>query len=204
MTRAETKKAIYESIFKEGKSHQLTFDTLLGDTDMQPEMLAKAVSMVPSRAKREQWRIWNYIYIALLGAFCLLRMLAFFSWGFLGEMAMSQTLILILLSVWVPYLGIRAALTARMESYHTIGIVLIINVFQSFKIILLADPTIWTGTIFALSIIFLSFFLPFKLKTPYKQVVEAGTTGTMTTTYVFDEQSGIAYGDLLDDFKSEN
>lgn len=204
MTKVETKKEIYNSIITEGNSHQLTFDTLLGNSDMQPEMLAREVSRVPSIVKREQWRILNYVYIALLGAFCLLRIWWFFTMGALGGVEISQTLWLVLLSIFMPVLGIWAALTARMETYNIVGIVLIINIFQSVKAIIGSSPVAWAATVMTLSIIFLSFFLPYKLKTPYtrKQVVDADTTGTMTTTYVFDEESRIAHGELLDEFKS--
>ena len=202
MTKRETKKAIYTAIVKEQKTHQETFDTLRGFSDLDTETLADEVAKVPSAAKQQKQRTLIYIYVVLLGLVIILRLLGVYAMTTMTAINPGMLLILIALGVVVPAVGIYGALTTRIEVYRTVGILLILSVVRSFT--KEQFPTEIIGFLVLIPFVaaaFFSFYIPTRCKTAYsKKIRKEEVDGKERTSveYVFDDFEKWENKELLD------
>lgn len=203
MTKRQTKKAIYQAIVKDGKSHQQAFDELKSSSEMDLESLANEVSKVPSAAKNEQFKTLVYSYVILLGVIIVLRALGVFGLFYGQNINMNLILLFIALGIVFPVMGIVGALTFRIDSYRSIAIIMILGIVRSFnkEVIDAIDIYFILTLIPFLAVIILAFIIPTKLKTEYtKKVNKTESEGKVKTSlsFVFDENVAIERADLLD------
>lgn len=170
LTKRELKKAAYQMIFKEGKSHQEAFDNLRKTKSIASDDLAEMIAKIASRQKLKEQYVLNYIFIGLLAVIIILRGLSIVG---LGSTDMGILSIAFLIAFIVPGLGIYGALAGKTEFYFSTGALLLITMIrtitnQNFS----NDPL---NFVFAIPIVLasvLAFYLPSKLKTPYKKTIE--------------------------------
>lgn len=203
MKKREVRKEVYQLIVKEGKSHQETFDELRESTGMNAEALAAEVSKVPSPARQDHHKALVFVYVGLLCLVILLRTLSIFTLSWTEGVQVKFLFLMVLVGVILPLSGIWGALTARSEMYQVVGVFLAISVFRGFTQgqfplealdILLLIPFV--------AVIILSFYIPYKLKTPYQKMIRKMEADGMVTTkieYVFDSSLPRKQSGLIDD-----
>ena len=202
MTKRQTKKAIYQAIVKEGKSHQQTFEELRTSSDLDLESLATEIAKVPSAAKNTEFKSLIYTYIALLAVVIVLRSLGVFIMLYDKNINMNFVLLLVAIGIVFPVLGIVGALTSRVDSYRSIAIIMILGVVRSFNKQVIDSMDIYTVLVLLpyLAVVILAFIIPTKLQTNFsKKVDKFEFDGQMKSSinYVFDEKI-IQRTDLLD------
>ncbi len=201
MTKKQIRSAGYKAIVKENKSHQEAFDDISSIQGVDQKLLADELSKIPSNGKQKSTSTLRYIFIAALILLAGMRILAIVLLGIDGNIGGSIIMLLVLFGVVVPGIGIYAALVSKVELYMTTGIFLSISLFRSLtKGEITTDPETLIGLIpFAVAVA-LAFFIPTKLKTPYKRtVVEHFIDGKTNKKieYIF-EDTRLNQEDILD------
>lgn len=163
----------HKAIVKEHKSHQEAFDEISEHPGVDRKLLADELSKIPSSGKLKATTSLRYTFIAALAILGGVRLLALVLLMIEGGMPnLGFLAILIALSVAVPVLGIYTALAGRVEHYTTTGVLLAISVFRAVS---RGEIHIdWESLIFLLPLVIafgLAFYIPTKLKTPYKRTV---------------------------------
>jgi len=204
MKKRQLKKEAYKLIVKEGRSHQETFEALRPQSSIGPEDLANEISKVPSKQKNNEFKTLRYILIGALGAVIILRIISIYALTL--EMNLNTPLLLlgIILGIFVPVLGIIGILISKPETYSVVALLLILGIFRSLRQenVDLNDPITWAVLAPFILAIGLSFFLMFKLKTPFTKKVnkETSESGEIITKvqYTFEEQK-LSNSELLDE-----
>ena len=203
MTKREIKKAAYQAIVKENKSHQETFDELRKTSSIELETLADEVAKIPNSSKHNSQQTLRFIFIGALAVVILLRVLGVISLASMENINPSILLIAMGLGLVIPALGIYGALTSRVDLYKTTGILLILNVVRSFTngqiSADLIDYIVLIPYIIAAS---LAFYVPSRLKTNYsKKVVKQEVNGEMKPSlqFNFDSSNLDMNNELLDE-----
>ncbi|MCR9174087.1 MAG: hypothetical protein NXI10_16415 [bacterium] len=205
MTKNQIRKAAYQAIYKEGKTHNETFIELKAKTKMDGDGLADIISGTISRAKHDQTKpIWT-AYLAVLGAIILLRLLYLYVLfnGFSSNIANQPIFILmaVVFSLAVPAYGFYGILTARRNVIVPVALLLILGIFRGLRHV--QNPLNWDSLIvYALvaGLVVLSILLWTKWKTPYSKKVETVSTEAgekKKLRYEFEESS--VNSELLDD-----
>lgn len=162
----------YKSIVKENKSHQEAFDEISQSPGVDLKLLADELSKIPSSGKQKATASLRYTFIGalvVLGGYRVLGTLLLLTDGVpdIGFMVF-----IILLSIFVPVIGIYTAISGRVEHYTTTGILLGMAVFRSVS---KGEIHIDVNSLFFLLPVLiafvLAFYIPTKLKTPYKRTV---------------------------------
>lgn len=191
MTKRQLKKAAYTAIVKEGRSHQVTFNSLRTQSDLELETLANEVAAIPSKDKSEKYKTLRYLFVGILVLLLIIRGLGIAAFGMIQEINPPLLLVLILLGIVVPALGIYGVFTSKVDLYKTTGILLILGVVRSFSNGQFSTEII--DLLFLIPVglaIGLAFFIPTKLKTPFtKKVVikEVNGVNKKALDFVFDE-----------------
>ncbi|MNJ84058.1 hypothetical protein D3C87_14980 [compost metagenome] len=198
LTKRELRKAAYQMIFKEGKSHQETFDKLRETKSMASDDLAELIAKIPSRQKLKEQNVLNYAFIGLLSAIIILRGL---SLAGLGSTDMGILSIALLIAFIVPGIGIYGALAGKTELYFSTGALLLITIIrtitnQNFS----NDPLNYVFTIPIVLASVLAFYLPSKLKTSYRKTIERKEVdGVVKPVAIYQsEENRFFREDLLD------
>lgn len=205
MTKRQVRKAAHTSIYKEGKSHNTTFNELRGKAKMDGNALAEIISGIVSREKYEQTKpIWM-AYLGVLGVIILLRLfyvyLVFSQLQAAGSVQPIVMLFVVVFSIGVPAFGVYSILTASRSSLYPVAAFLVLGVLRSMRYTSLSlswDSLIVYGLIAVL--IVLTILLWMKWKTPYSKQVEVVSTedgDKKRLQYTFEESSGS--DELLDD-----
>lgn len=202
MTKRQTKKAIYQAIVKEGKSHQQTFDELRTSSELDLESLANEIAKAPSASKNTQFKNLIYTYVALLAVVIVLRSLGVFVMLYDKNINMNFILLLVAIGIVFPVLGIIGALTSRVDSYRSIAIIMILGVVRSFNKQVIDTMDIYTVLTLLpyLAVVILAFIIPTKLQTSFsKKVDKVEIDGKIKSSisYVFEEKV-FQRADLLD------
>ena len=201
MTKKQLRSAGYKAIVKNHKSHQEAFDEINETPGIDQHLLAEELTKIPSSGKQQATTSLRYIFIVSLILIIAMRIYAIVVLGIEGGMNPSLIGVLLLFGILIPGYGIYAALFSKSELYSMVGFLLILGIFrfvtrESFS----ADPITYIAYIpFAIAI-GLAFFIPFKLKTPFKKTVsEHFIDGKMQhkTRYEF-EDTRANQSDLLD------
>lgn len=203
MTRRQLKKAAYKAILKENKSHQETFDELVVKAEIEKEKLADDVSKVPSTIKMQEQKTLIYSYVAVLGLIIIMRGTTIAGFGFSEQLDLRLVGLMIILGMAVPALGIWASLTGRMDQLVSVGILLGISVLRSFTNgHVQIDSTILLFLIPVAVAIVLSFYLPTRMKTPYKKQINKEEIDGRTHTrveYKFAATGRVQHPEIVDD-----
>lgn len=201
MTKKQIRLAGYDAIVKENKSHQEAFDDITSTQGIDRKLVAQELSKIPSSGKQKSTSTLRYIFIAALALLAAMRILTIVLLGIEGNINGSIIGLLVLFGVVIPGVGIYAALFSKVELYMGTGIFLSVSLFRALmKGEMTADPETLIGLIpFAVAVA-LAFFIPTKLKTPYKRnVVEHYIDGKLNkkVEYVF-EDTRLNQADILD------
>lgn len=204
MNKFQTRKEIYTSIVKRGKSHQETFDELSTKTSLDLKWLANEVAKFPTKIGNEKQNVLRYIYMGLLVLAILLRLIWILSTVQLSETNKSALLLLAALGVLIPLMGIIGSIKRNIQSYTTMAIIGFINVFKTISYFENTDnPLLLIGLFPYVGIIILALYIPTKLKTPYKiEITEGvgpnGVDVLITEKYVFETPLMESESELLD------
>lgn len=172
MIRSQIRNLGGKAIVKNNKSHQETFDELSQTPGVDRQYLAQELSKIPSNGKQKSTASLRYTFIACLIFLAALRVLAIvmlqaevaFSLRFLG--------FIIIVALVVPVVGIYAALFHKIQYYQATGILLAFSLFQSIRRgeLVMEVESLLVLVPFA-GAVFLVFFIPSKMKTPFKKTV---------------------------------
>jgi hypothetical protein len=201
MSRLKTRKAAHKLIFKENKSHQEAFDILSKEISGSKEALAGEVSAIPSKAQYDRIKVLIIVYIAFLGIILVLRSIGIY---FVVQEIEQPVILLLLvaLEIFLPVFGIIGALTARMEIFKSIGILMAMNIFRTISNSGGLDELTQYVTIGLFAVCAgLAFFIPTRINTPFtKRLVETEIDGNTKNImeYTFKEVSRDENNELLD------
>ncbi len=201
MSRLKTRKAAHKLIFKENKSHQEAFDILSKEISGSKEALAGEVSAIPSKTQYDRIKILIYIYVAFLSIVLILRSIGIY---FVAQDIEQPVilLLLIVLGIFLPVFGIFGAITARMEIFKSVGILMAMNILRSLRSFKELDGWPEYVTIgFFVACAALAFFIPTRIKTPFtKKLVETEIDGNTKNVmeYTFEEVGRDDDNELLD------
>lgn len=203
MTKREIKKAAYESIVKNRKSHQETFDSLRLDKTSDLDELAEIISKIPSENKNNKYQNLRYIFIGTLILVLLIRSLSVVLYMLSEQADRTVMLIGLVVILIAPAVGIYAALSSKIDNYHSSAILLILVIVRSFRENI--EPDIWTMLSIApfLVAIALAFYIPTKLKTNYtKSTINEEKDGIIhkKLVYTFENSEELKNSELLDSF----
>lgn len=202
MTKRKIKKAAYQAVVKEGKTHQDTFDELRKSSEIGQDALADEVSKIPSFNKNNSQQFLRYIFVGILCLVIIMRTLAIVGLSLESNINSNIIIFAILIGVLIPVYGIVGALTSRVDAYRTVGILFILSIFRSFtKGEMSSDPLNYLALIPFVAAIVLAFYIPTKLKTNYKkQVDKKEEDGKVITSYqyVFESNGISSNNELLD------
>jgi len=201
MTAKEIRKLGHEAIIKENRSHQEVFDELSQKEGIDRELLAFELSKIPSNGKQKSSAVLRYFLIAFLLFIALLRIASIILIRMEGRVDLLFLIFLLLIILIVPALGIYATLFHKVELYKTTGFLLILSLFQSIRRgeLVIEQKSLIVIIPFIVGA-FLAFYIPSRLKTPYKTTTtEKFVDGQLvkTTKYVF-ENTRIDESGLLD------
>ncbi len=203
MTKRQIRKTAYNSIVKEGKSHQDTFDTITQNTNQDQEWVAKEVAKYPGSLLSENQKTLKMIYIGLLGILVILRCISMIAIAGDGNLNKGILSVFILIAVLIPGLGIYGAVTNKVDVYRSMAILSIIGIARSIQYIdMVNNPISLIGLFPLFGIIILGFYIPTKLRTNYHiKIVEEDNNGETKKVkkYVFDETLKNSSPELLDD-----
>jgi hypothetical protein len=190
-----------KAIVKEKKSHQETFDELSQTPGVDQQFLAEELSKIPSSGKVKSTASLRYTFIACLAFLGVLRMVGIVMAQIEIRFDLRFVLFVVILSLIAPAAGIYAALFHKIHFYRTAGILLIFGLYQSIKRgqLALEAESLLVLIPFAAAV-FLAFYIPSKLKTPYKKsITENFKDGKLTkeADYVF-EDTRMTESDILD------
>lgn len=191
MTKREIIKAGRTAIIKNGKSHQEAFDEIKEIEKVERNMLAEELAKIPSSGKLKSTVILRGIFVAALVIIIALRVLSLLAIGLNENINFALVLGILALGIIVPVVGIYGALFARPNNYFPTGILMVVSVFRSMT---QGEMTANTETFIVLIpfvvAAFLAFFIPSRLKTPFKKIVsEQFVDGKMVKRmeYVFED-----------------
>lgn len=205
MNKFKTRKAIYNSIVRENRSHQETFDDLSQKTSCELKWLADEIAKYPSKSRNEQHKVLRYIYIGLLSLAIILRVVWTLSIVQFNIINNSAIVLLIALGVLIPLMGIIGSFKRNIQSYTSMAIISFINIFKSISYFENSDnPLLLIGLFPYVGIIILALYIPSQLKTPYKIEVmeEEGSTGVLISEkFIFEAPFLENDSDILDDLK---
>ena len=132
MTERAFYKKAYKLIFKEGKTHQEVYDQHVKESQLGPETVARAISMVPSKAKNESLKPFWTAFILLVVAMAVLRITTLFQYDQLVEGTLSTLIFAGIVIVIVPFFGIHAAMSGKATSYSGASLLSMIAVIRGF------------------------------------------------------------------------
>lgn len=201
MTKKEVLKEAKQLIFKEQESHQSAFETLKnGKSKLHNSELAEYLSKIPSVTKFNSVSAWRYVFITLLIVLIILRLLFFYV--LMEDGTLPALSIALLISLIIPAVGIVAALTHRVNLYRIVGVFVGIGLLRTIPQMIGAfDPWDLVGVVPAAIVVALAFYIPEKMKTPFKkEFVSVDVAGKKKGYYkfTFDDVKITGEEDLLD------
>lgn len=117
MTERAFYKKAYKLIFKEDQTHQHVYDQYVKKSLLGPETVARAISMVPSKAKNESLKPFWTALIVLVIAMAGLRLTALFQYDQIATGSVWTLVFAALVILIVPFFGIHAAFSGKAYSY---------------------------------------------------------------------------------------
>lgn len=203
MNKRKTRKAAYQAIVKEKKTHQETFDALRKTSSLDANTLATEVSNIPSEDKHQSQQALRYIFVGVLILILAIRILGVYLISQETNFNPSMLLVAILIGLIVPITGIVGALTARVELYRIVGLLFIFSTLRSFTGGNMSTEPVDLMVLIPFAIaVGLAFFIPFKMKTNYTtKTIKKEAEGKVITRveYVFDTTKAIVNDELLDE-----
>jgi hypothetical protein len=197
MKRREMRKAAYQSIVVEGKTHQMTFDTLRKNTE-NDKWLANEVSKIPSVLKNEQHRAIRLIYIYLLFLVILLRLFGVLSLA--DDLKTSHIIAMIALGMVVPFVGILGSIKRKIHSYYMMTFLSFYIIFNTISTLAIQEYPVFLIGLFPLAgVIVLSIFIPSQLKTCFKVHIypeEIEGMQVKNEHFIFDDKINTNYVEL--------
>jgi hypothetical protein len=201
MTKRQLRKTARIRIISEGQSHQQVYEALKDEPGFTRDEIALELCKFPSEAKRAQNRGLVGIFIGILAIIVVLRLLGTFVISESLKMNGPILLLVILIGVIAPVMGIVGAIQNRVEIYRAVGFLFVFSIFRSVKQLDTGDAMTLIGFVPFVIAIGLAFWIPERLKTPYKRstVTETDASGKerQVTQISFEATSGVN-GDLLD------
>lgn len=193
MSRRKLRKRAHKLIVKDQKSHQETFDLLRESCRFELDHLANDISSIPSRQKIESTKTIRNVFAVSLIIIALLRLAGIYYLIEETGMPISFALIGILISLFVPVMGILSAVFQYVSNYRVVAVLLTIGTVRGF---LNEGVTLDIFTLIVLipviAAIGLAFYLPTKLSTSFKkssQIIEVEGKKKKQTHYKFEESN---------------
>lgn len=201
MLKVQIRSHGHKAIVKNNKSHQEVFDELSQTEGVNLQLLADELSKIPSNGKQKSTGSLRYIFVAALVILAIMRILALVLIGMEGTLDLGFLLFMLIIILIAPGIGIFAAFSGRAHSYMSCGILLLITLFQSIRRgELQMEPQALIVLIPFFLAIVLAFYIPTKLKTPYKRIeTESYVDGKLVKKidYAF-EDTRVNESDILD------
>ena len=184
MTKRQLRKAAYTAIFKEGKTHDETFETLRssGGAEVPPSEVAKIIATIPSQALYQKKKALWMTYAALMGIFIILRALYIILMLNVMQSSLNPAffLIAVLVGIAVPAWAIYSVFTGRFQSLNAVGALLILGFVRGLRNGVEINIEFGIATAIVLALVVLSFLIPYLFKVPYtKSVEEVEVNGVM-------------------------
>ena len=132
MTERAFYKKAYTLIFKEGETHQEVYDQNVKESQLGPETVARAISMVPSKAKNESLKPFWMAFILLVVAMAVLRITTLFKFDQLADGTLSTLIFAGIVIIIVPFFGIHAAMAGKATSYSGASFLSMIALIRGF------------------------------------------------------------------------
>ncbi len=202
MTKRQLRKAAYNAIVKENKSHQEAFDELSQHSSVDLDELANELSQVPSPAKNSSQQLLRYTFIGVLILIIIIRILGILGLDYYMKLDPIFLLLVIVLGLFAPVYGIVGVLTSRIYFYRSTAILIGLNLFRSLKDIQTgAEPITFLFFVPFLAAIVLGLFIPTKLKTNYtKTLIKEEKDGVSKSRYeyVFENNKLPGNSELID------
>tara|TARA_R110002072_G_C7976148_1_gene535469 strand:+ start:6368 stop:7096 length:729 start_codon:yes stop_codon:yes gene_type:complete len=201
MTKKQLKKAIYTSIFIEGKSHLETFEKFRGKSKLTPDELADEVAKTPNRQKHSELLNLRISFIIALCLVIILRIIGIYVLTIVESLPISVFLLSLIFGIAIPILGIFAAMKGRVDMYFVVGIFLVLGALRSFTKDLDTNNLVIIGTVLIplFVAVILAFYIPKKMKIKFtKKVVSEATDGGTNKKLVYHFESSQTTEDLLD------
>lgn len=167
MKKRQLIKAAYQSIVKNGKSHQETFDELKIVSQIDQESLAQEISKIPSAYKQEKFKNLRYLYVGMLILVIITRVFGVISLFQITNINGSLILLGVVVGGLLPAVGIWGSMTSRASLYQTIALLSLISIIRSLNTLINSDPLSFAFLIPFIGAIILGFYIPTKLKTSY-------------------------------------
>jgi hypothetical protein len=201
MTKREIRKAGHLAIVKDGNSHQDAFDAIQAKGKVERNLLAEELSKIPSTGKLKSTLILRGIFIGALSLIIVARVISLVTIGLEGQFNMGLLIGLVALGILVPVIGIYGALFAQPHLYYSTGMLVGLSIFRSLtngEMVVSSEMIVILIPFFVAVV--LAFFIPSKLKTPYKKstsehIIDGKSVKRME--YVF-EDTRLNPTDLLD------
>lgn len=184
MNKRQIRKAAYTAIFKEGKTHDETFESLRssGGKDVPPSEIAKILATIPSQALHQQKKSLWITYAVLMGVFILLRSLVIIVMLNMMQSNLNPAffLIAIIIGIAVPVWAIYSVFTGRVHTLNAVGALLIIGFIRGLRDGIEVNLEFGIATAIVITLVVLSFAIPYIMKVPYtKSVEEVEVNGKM-------------------------
>ncbi len=203
MTKRETRKEAYRQIVKQNRSHQEVFDELRGSSSLDVAALATLVGAIPSAEKRQQNKTLAIVFIVVCAIVILLRVLGVASLPLISNMNLPLLILALALGLVVPVVAIIGMITWRVEMLTATAGLLLLSLIRTFTNDkqFLNDSISLVFLIPHVTAIILAFFMPYRLKTGYRETVikeEKDGSQVSRKTVIFEKQEKVQSLDLLD------
>lgn len=186
-------------IGQQKKAHQDVYDDIKNEGAQDLELVAETLARVPSSGQMEKTKVLRMVFLVSVIILGILRIASILFIGSSGSLPPAALLIAGVIALLVPGIGIYASIKGNPDSFRTVGFLLILSIVRSVRAIEL-DPTALLSFGLMGIVIFLAFFIPYKMKTPFQKVVRTKTVDGKDQNYydfVF-EDTRLKSDDILD------
>ena len=195
-------------IVKEGRGHQEVYAETKDESPLGVDELAEEMAKIPSRHKREKYKALGIIFICLLVIAGLLRLLA----GWLainlilvGAVPPIWMLLLLVVGLFIPFMGIFGVSTGRHEWIRGVPILYILLIIKSVTkggmLSNFNDPLTFVLFLPFVACIVLGFVIPNLWKTKYRLIyTDKEKNGRMVRSTSVEFERDSDHSEVIDSF----
>ena len=165
MTKKEVKKNARPLLYRDKMSHQEIYEGFKTPKPTFNKIIATELGKLPSIRIIEKFKTYRYAYVILVALLLVARGLGVLVL-FQTRISSSWKLLMFAFVIALPIYAIIVMLGNRMDQVRSVSILLIISVFRGVtEVKIHPEDLVWLIPMGV--IIFLGFWLPVKMKTPY-------------------------------------
>lgn len=189
MKKKQIMKRGLEEIGQQKKAHQDVYDDIKSEGVQNLEEVAETLARIPSTGQMEKTKVLRSVFMIAAIVLGLLRIASLLFLGTAGTLPPAALLFIGIIALLVPGMAIYASIKGNPDLFKTVAILLIVSVVRSLRSIELDASGLISFGLIGL-VIFLAFFIPYKMKTPFQKVVRTKTVDGKSQNYydfVFDD-----------------